>query len=215
MEISPNDKSITLNFKGDKKTSKEECSLTTDEKKNGFLSKQRITNTYINSKKMAKGIIKVKFNNKEEILVFPGTYGEYDFIVKYNLEGKGRDKQPSHTVWLLDVIRKKNKNSEETLYLIDKMLSLWSDSLPLKTYDYNSIKEHFMFSINNVDFDRIKDIDSIGIPNKVIYTIVYFLILQERNKDNAHFFRDMLENLKNNKDDEAMRLASFRGGKNK
>lgn len=150
----------------------------------------------------------------ENIYVFPGRLSPNDIVLKYR-SNNSRRRTPKHIHFTIDLLIKKEHNSNLMNLFIDTLLARWNNIQGLVIRDYNSIIDNLIIARNPEIIETFVDLNNYG--NYSVEFLLNFgelLMLQEKtNNPNAYMFNQVMNRIRNNGDIYSIISAATHNGR--
>lgn len=147
-----------------------------------------------------QSIVDIKCSN-ENIYVFPGSLSQNDIVIKYKTNNC-RIRTPKHIHFAVDLLIKKEHDTNLVNSLIDIFIQRWSTIEPLTQRNYNSIINNIIISKNTATINNFNILNNYGTYSiEFLFNFAELLMLQEKtNYPNAYMFKKVLTSIRNNTD---------------
>ncbi len=150
-------------------------------------------------KERITSIVEIIFEDGLILYVFPGSISKNDILIKFKDENLIRTKirQPSHIHWVVDILIKKENESDLINEFLKNILIRWNEIAPIHNRSYNTI-------INSMSLSKTKDfikkyakLNSYGFFTiEFIIHLMELLMIQEKtNYPEAYMFKRVLEEI--------------------
>ena len=145
----------------------------------------------------------VPVNGSYILGIYKGTLSDYDILLKYRQkEGDNwsRIRTPKHIHWAVDMLIKHYSESHETDLLLDSLLNLWEQTVPLESkaeQDELLSPDKLLADVNDEAAKYGKLAGKGEYSVKFLILIAKLLMVQEKtNRHDAYMFKNLLERLK-------------------
>lgn len=152
--------------------------------------------------------------SSEIIYVFPGTLSPNDIVLKYR-SNNSRRRTPKHIHFTIDLLIKKEHNSNLVNSLINTLLLRWNSIQGLSSRDYNSIFNNLIISRDAQILQQFNDLNNYGDYSvEFLLNFGELLMLQEKtNRADAYMFRNVMTKIQNNGDIYSIVSSSTHNGR--
>jgi hypothetical protein len=139
--------------------------------------------------------------------VYQGSITEYDILIKYRQKNNNkwsRIRTPKHIHWAVDIMLKMHSSPSITKDFLDVLLKTWDKTKGVKNESerQNVLKIKNLLLLNKNDISRYNSLSNQGEYSiKFLVLLAKLLMIQEKtNLEEAYMFKNLLKELKNNKD---------------
>ncbi len=142
-------------------------------------------------------IKKFILNQNLELWVFQGGLSDFDIILKYK-QNQSRLRTPKHIHWVVDILLKKQGNVELTNNLLDRLIEIWNNILPIQTR-----QEQIDLSPSYIELSlQYSDLNRYGFYTvEFLITLAELLMKQEKtNRRDAYMFLNVLRKSRDSDD---------------
>ena len=132
------------------------------------------------------------------VYVFPGSLSDFDILIKYKDESKSfRLRTPKHIHWAVDFLLKKQGDERTTEALLVRARAYWDLCKPLKTRDFETIKNVLEQGFTYFNPQEYQTLNSFGEYDvDFLVSLMILLPVQEKtNYSGAFMFRNVLDSL--------------------
>lgn len=137
----------------------------------------------------------------ENIYVFPGSLSPNDIVLKYK-SNNSRRRTPKHIHFVIDLLIKKEHNSQLVKSFIETLLWKWNKMKGLDLRTYDSIYNNLIISRNSSILNQYNELNKYGEYSvEFLLNFGELLMLQEKtNMAEAYMFRNVMERIRDDKD---------------
>ena len=121
------------------------------------------------------------------IHVFQGSLSPHDILLKYKGPFSNRIRTPKHVHWVVDLLLKKEHDATNTNIFLNKIQTIWHNSLPLTNNTFNDINTLLTNLHTAHNFQSSVVLDAYGeYPTEFLYALLSLLIVQEKTNATAN-----------------------------
>ena len=148
-------------------------------------------------------IMQFPVNDHFQIGIFQGALSKFDILIKYKqlINGKGtQPRTPKHIHWAVDMLIKHYSEPHETDLLLDSLLNLWEQTVPLES----KAEQDELLSPDKLLADANDEAAKYGqLAGKGEYSVKFLILIakllmvqEKTNRHDAYMFKNLLERLK-------------------
>ena len=148
----------------------------------------------------------IPINGSYILGIYKGKLSDYDILLRYRQkEGEkwSRIRTPKHIHWAVDILIKHYSEPHETDLLLDSLLKLWEQTIPMKSKDDQErlLSPDKLLDEVNKEAEKYNKLAGKGEYSvKFLILIAKLLMVQEKtNRHDAYMFKKLLEKLKEHK----------------
>ena len=147
-------------------------------------------------------------NARFRLAVYQGQISAQDIVIKYKQKSPdgewSRLRTPKHIHWAVDIILKMHADKAQTQAFLDFLIRLWNDTQGWQNAQVRSraLSVPALLADCRRELQQFEDLGSKGEYSiRFLILLAKLLMLQEKtNRQDAYFFRNLLEALKQGED---------------
>lgn len=146
-------------------------------------------------------------NDSTILAIYKGALSPLDILIKYRSKQKNgkwsKIRTPKHIHWTVDILMKMQSYAGLTREFVDFFISLWENTVPLKTEDERQALDlEALLNFSEAEIEKFKILSGKGEYSvRFLILLAKLLMLQEKtNRADAYMFKRVLDGLREGKD---------------